>query len=294
MKFGKVENPGEINYSLPIDNPGTKKVLQKYTNSNKPVVYVGCGKWNRQDLQNFFPRGVKDELEYYSKQFNSIELNATFYGNYDPEQISQWRDKTPDDFRFFPKVPQFISHIKRLNDVQRYIESFCSNIRNFSPKMEMVFLQLHNNFGFKNYDRLVDFVSIFPKDIPLAIEIRNSDWYNDNENIDRFYDLLEENNITHIITDTAGRRDLLHMRLTTPVAFIRYVGANHPLDYARMDDWLEKLNQWVKLGLQKIYFFVHQNHEMDSPLLSTYFIDKLNHRLGINMKIPEVLSFVHK
>ena len=67
--------------------------------------------------------------------------------------------------------------------------------------------------------------------------------------------------------DTAGRRDMLHMRLTTTSAFIRYVGANAESDYARLDDWLQRLTDWKKLGLQNLYFFVHQNLEKASPLL---------------------------
>lgn len=292
MNFGKVENPEVIDYTLPYDHPGTKTTLKKHAVTKNPVVYVGCGKWNKQDLKNFFPPKTKDELEYYSTQFNSIELNATFYGNVKPELVSTWRDKTPEGFKFFPKIPQYISHIRRLDDVEKPIENFCESIRNFNHKLEMVFLQLHNNFSFKNFDRLVRFVENFPKDIPLAIEIRNDEWYTKDENARQLYELMEKDNITHVITDTAGRRDLLHMRLTTPIAFIRYVGANHPLDYARLDDWLIRLDIWVKLGLQKIYFFVHQNVESSSPHLSLYFIEKLNERLNLDLKAPQVLAMV--
>jgi uncharacterized protein YecE (DUF72 family) len=294
MKFGKTEKPGTIDYTLPYDHEDTIKVLQKNEITYDPAVYVGCGKWNRQDLKDFFPDDVKDELAYYSSQFNSIELNATFYSNYNAEQIIEWRDRTPDDFKFFPKIPQYISHMKRLNDVQNSVDRFIGNIRNFSSKLEMVFLQLHNNFGFKNFNRLAEFIGNFPKDIPLAVEVRNAKWYNDHDNLSQFYDLLEKHNVTHIITDTAGRRDLLHMRLTTPVAFVRYVGANHPLDYARLDDWLERLNIWTKEGLQKIYFFVHQNEEAESPALASYFIDKLNERLELKLKSPILLSSAMK
>ncbi len=78
MKFGKTENTESIDFRLPADNPRTAEIL-KQNDRNKPLaVYVGCAKWNKQDLKNFYPRGTKDELSYYSRQFNSIELNATF------------------------------------------------------------------------------------------------------------------------------------------------------------------------------------------------------------------------
>jgi uncharacterized protein YecE (DUF72 family) len=57
----------------------------------------------------------------------------------------------------------------------------------------------------------------------LAIEVRSAEWFEE-ENFEKFSQLLEENNIANIIVDTAGRRDMLHMRLTSDTAFIRYVG----------------------------------------------------------------------
>jgi len=78
----------------------------------------------------------------------------------------------------------------------------------------------------------------------------------------------------------------LHMRLTTPVAFIRYVGANHASDYARLDNWIEVLKLWRDNGLQKLYFFIHQNVEIESPLLATHFIKKMNETFHLNLKYP--------
>jgi len=76
------------------------------------------------------------------------------------------------------------------------------------------------------------------------------------------------------------------MRLTNAVTFIRYVGANHESDYSRLDDWVERLKIWKDQGINEIDFFVHQNIEKESPLLSTYLIQKLNENLGYNLRIP--------
>jgi len=88
------------------------------------------------------------------------------------------------------------------------------------------------------------------------------------------------------LVDTAGRRDMMHMRLTNNEAFIRYVGANHASDYDRLDDWVKKLKEWKELGLKKVHFFVHQNLEKESPLLTAHFIKKLNTSFGTQLKIP--------
>lgn len=284
MKFGSVDNPEEIDFSLPDDHHDTEKVLKK--GKGLKEVFIGCAKWNRQDLKKFYPRGTKDELEYYSSQFNSIELNATFYNHFRIEQIEKWVDKTPDHFKFFPKVHQMISHIKRLNNVEESIERYVTNIRAFGDKLGMCFLQLHDNFKPANMERLITAVEYWPKDIPLAIELRNTEWFNDASIANEVYALFEKNNISNIVTDTAGRRDLLHMRLTTPDVFVRYVGANHESDYDRLDDWITRVKSWKEQGMENLYFFVHQNLEKESPVLSAQFISKLNSVFGTDIKIP--------
>ena len=166
------------------------------------------------------------------------------------------------------------------------VTQFATAVLNFDEKLGMVFLQLHDNFKPKDYERLEKFVKDWPKEIPLAIELRNNEWFSDEEVFEKTMKLFEENNITNIIVDTAGRRDMLHMRLTTTSAFIRYVGANAESDYARLDDWLQRLTDWKKLGLQNLYFFVHQNLEKASPLLSAHFIEQMNKVWGTEIHVP--------
>jgi uncharacterized protein YecE (DUF72 family) len=157
-------------------------------------------------------------------------------------------------------------------------------------KLGTVFLQMHNNFQPKDFDRVDNFVNHWPEDLPIALEFRHTDWFNNPDVAERLYLLLEEHNMANVLVDTAGRRDIMHMRLTNGEAFIRYVGANHPSDYARLDAWVERLKYWVSLGLRKIHFFIHQNVEVESTLLSAYFIEKLNPALDINLHIPHSAS----
>ena len=286
MKFGSVTNPEDIDFTLPEDHKDTKRVLNLVKDDNEPEIYVGCAKWNRADLKGFYPRGTKDELEYYSSQFNSIELNATFYRIFPPEQFEKWREKTPSNFKFFPKLNQEISHWKRLNEVKEVVDNYLYSAVNLQEKLGTIFLQMHNNFAPKDFNRVVNFIEDWPKEVPLAVEFRHTDWYNDPTVSEELFQLLETNNISNVIVDTAGRRDLMHMRLTNPIAFVRYVGANHPTDYTRLDDWIKRLKTWKTQGIKEIDFFIHQNIEKESPLLSAYFIKQLNAELGAQLKVP--------
>ena len=206
------------------------------------------------------------------------------------EQVQTWKEKTPKDFKFFPKITNTVSHFRRLLNVTDVVTQFASAVLNLDEKLGMVFLQLHDNFKPKDYERLEKFVQDWPKEVPLAIELRNTEWFTDEGIFNTVCELFEMNNITNIIVDTAGRRDMLHMRLTTSDAFIRYVGANAESDYARLDDWLERIKVWKKEGLQNLYFFIHQNVEKASPLLSAYFIEKVNKEFGTNIHIPTMAS----
>lgn len=286
MKFGSVDNPESIDFALPKDHKDTRSVLNAVKDDNIPEIYIGCAKWNRADLKGFYPRGTKDELIYYASQFNAIELNATFYRIFPAEQFANWYDKTPEGFKFFPKLNQEISHWKRLNETKEVVDHYLYTASNLKEKLGTVFLQMHANFAPKDFNRVVSFVEDWPREIPLAMEFRHTKWYNDPEVANDLYQLLEANNISNVLVDTAGRRDLMHMRLTNPTAFVRYVGANHPSDYSRLDDWVIRLKTWKEQGVKEIDFFIHQNIEKESPLLSAYFIKKINAELGYSLIIP--------
>lgn len=290
MKFGKVEQPELVDFTLPEDHPDTEVVLRGLEDKSPFQIHVGCAKWNKKDLKNFYPRGTKDELAYYSTQFNSIELNATFYRIFPAETYQKWKEKTPENFTFFPKIVQNVSHLRRLND-QAYpiLDQYLGVTSQLDEKLGTLFLQMHNNFAPKDWDRVVRFVEKWPKEFRLAMEFRHTDWFNDEKVAQELYHLLEENGIANILVDTAGRRDIMHMRLTNDEAFVRYVGANHESDYTRLDDWVTRIGEWKEQGLKKVNFFVHQNMELESPLLSVHFIKKLNERFDLGLTVPKTL-----
>ncbi len=293
MKFGKTDHPEDIDFSLPGDHADTRVTLRHRGDSRPTELYVGCAKWNKQDLKNFYPPGTKDELSYYSSQFNCIELNATFYRIFPASVFAGWRDKTPDNFVFYPKLPQVISHRQRLQSVEPHVDEFLRNAAHLGDKLGTSFLQMAEDFGphqGHNQANLIQFVHNWPKAFSLAIELRHADWFSDPVVSTELYELFEEHRITTIITDVAARRDLLHMRLTSAQPFIRYVGANHASDYARLDDWVDRIVTWSAQGVEKVGFFVHQNHELESPLLARYFIEKINRRMGSQLQLPDLMQ----
>jgi hypothetical protein len=80
--------------------------------------------------------------------------------------------------------------------------------------------------------------------------------------------VLEAHGMATVITDVAGRRDVCHATLSTPLAFVRFVGeGGHSSDGARSAAWLGRLAEWRAAGLQSAYFFVHQPDDILAPQL---------------------------
>ena len=104
MKFGKVENPASLDLSLPPDHMDTARVLGEKGNiKSNPKVFIGCPRWAKAELKDFYPKGTKDELTYYSTQFNAIEMNAFYYRIFPTTTVDKWYERSAPNFTFFQK-----------------------------------------------------------------------------------------------------------------------------------------------------------------------------------------------
>lgn len=295
MQFGKTdtENLDEIDFALPEDHPDNAVILSQATRT-KPQVYIGCAKWGRKDwIGKLYPQGTKerDFLKFYAEQFNSIELNPTHYRIPEPSLVKRWTGMVPDQFKFCPKVYQGISHWDRLRDERDTTERFCEAIRHFGEHLGLTFLQLHPSFKPNSYEVLEEYLHRWPADIPLSLELRDPQWFHNANISDRLFHLMRTLNVTSVITDTGKFRDLVHMRLSTPEAFVRFVGNSlHASDYSRIDDWVERIGQWLEMGLEKLWFFMHQHEELHSPELIAYMARRMNQKLNLKVQVPKLLS----
>jgi uncharacterized protein YecE (DUF72 family) len=293
MEFGKVTDDElkHIDFTLPPDPSVNKEVLKK--GKGKTKFYVGCAKWGRKDwVGKLYPVGTKEKdfLEYYANIFNCIEFNATFYKSPSPDQVRKWKEKVPKGFKFCPKFTQSITHLKRLKNVQVEMDAFLEAITEFKDNMGPIFLLPNPQMSPKHAENIENFIEQYPKDMELFLELRHPDWYNTGEGYDpELFKFLKKHKRGTIITDAAGRRDCVHMHLSTPEAFIRFVGNSlHQTDYTRIDDWVQRIKLWMKEGLETCYFFMHQHEELHSPELIKYFIEQLNKHCGTKIDPPKM------
>jgi len=137
-------------------------------------IYIGMSGWTFPGWRGgFYPKGLvqKKELEYASRQVNSIEINGTFYSLQKPESFQKWHDETPEDFVFSVKAPQYITHIKRLKDVEEPLANFlASGLLCLGEKMGPVLWQFPPNVMLKD-DRFEKFLKILPFDSRAAARL---------------------------------------------------------------------------------------------------------------------------
>lgn len=291
MKFGKLPSIENVDFSLPITPKETETVLKALPISNeKPEVYIGCTGWSMKEwVGRVYPTGTKatDYLKYYADQFNTIELNTTHYRIPTISMVKKWVTTSKEDFRFCPKIFQRISHSKDLGLSSTHLIDTKESFFHFENKMGCCFMQLPPFFGADRIGMIERFLNKFPSDIPLAIELRHESWYDPNHPIQEIYELLESKNVATVITDVAGRRDILHQRLTNEICMVRFVGNGlHLTDYTRIDDWVQQLKKWFELGLRKVFFFTHEPDNLLAPELALYMVEKMQEHCEVEVRGP--------
>ncbi len=299
MEFGRVpENElDKIDFKLPPDPIFNKKILRRKTMASAKV-YVGCAKWGRIEwVGKIYPLKTKEKdfLNHYVQHYNSIELNATHYKVYGPIGIQKWAAKANGkDFMFCPKMFQGVTHRGSLKGKDFILNEFLRGIVAFEKHLGPVFVQVSDTFSPKRKKELFDFLKSLPTDLQFFLEVRHPDWFGKKEIREELFSTLQEINVGAVITDTAGRRDCAHMHLAIPKTFIRFVGNSlHETDYPRIDDWANRIKQWLVSGLNEIYFFMHMHDEAKSPELTVYLVDQLNKVCGLDLQKPKfVESFI--
>ena len=260
MKFGKVDTLRGIDFSLPDIDERSKTVLSSFSKTEQPEIRIGCSVWSNKDyLGSVYPLKTPQSkfLQAYTQQFNTVEVNATRYGMPKTSTLEGWREKVPTSFKFSFKVPQPITNRKDLNDEEGVmrIDQFAAGMDLMGVKAGTSFIMLPQYFGLDRYEQLNTFLNNWPVELPASLELREPVFIHH----DIIRSLLESKSMSLCITDTPGRRDVLHNYITNEELYIRYVGTtDFDNNSARIKDWIKRSTQLIELGVQRIYFMIHQ------------------------------------
>jgi uncharacterized protein YecE (DUF72 family) len=278
MDFGRAPILDNIDFTFPPEHAGNVNILPGFP-AAEAHVHIGCPIWSEKSwVGKIYPKGTKekDYLKYYAEKYSCIELNATHYNVPDKETIQRWCSLVPEHFKFCPKVPQHISHSKDLVKTTDLMLEFISAMNLMGGNLGTTFLQLPPQFKPDKIKQLIYFLNAMPDGFSLSIEFRHEEWFKDKLKWDKIFNYLEDRRMGIVISDVAGRRDVLHQRLSNRVAFIRFAANDlHQTDFQRLENWSSQLKKWLTEGLTDLYFIIHTPNSALSPELTDYFSRKL-------------------
>jgi uncharacterized protein YecE (DUF72 family) len=181
-------------------------------------VHVGTMGWSYGFwLGSFYPDGLKpkDFLAEYSKHFDTVELDNTFYRIPSVSTSKAWKEQTPEGFLFSAKFPRVITHIKMLQDCEGERDTFISRISQLQKKLGPLLLQFPGSFGSKHLPLLQEFLPSLPKGFRYAVEVRNKSLRGEKLN-----SLLRENSVALVL---AGQ-PVLEEEVTADFVYLRWEG----------------------------------------------------------------------
>jgi len=287
VDFGRLPSVDGVDFRLPADDPVVGDVLPGSRTEGARVL-IGTPRFADPGFAGtLYPERVRpaDQLKLYAKSFGCLELNSTWYG-YDRDLLERWAAQVPEEFRFLAKLPASITHEKRLVGCEADLDAFGEALAALGPKLGLAWGLLPPDFGPGELDDLAAFLGRTP--FRLAVELRHPAFFSDRGARTAVFDLLEEHGVAAVLTDVAGRRDVLHMRITDPRALmLRFTGNGlHPSDFVRMDAWVERIGAWIDAGLRTLYLCLHQPQEALNVEAAEHIVPRLAARLGMEIPVP--------
>ncbi len=288
MEFGKLEisNFDSVDFTLQPEPERNKSALPGKPAAGK--IYLGLTQWGRPEYAGkLYPAHAKEKefLSHYVKHFNSVELNATHYRIWGSQGILKWADQARGiDFKFCPKLYKGITHKYPLTGKEFMLTEFLRGVETFGEHLGPIFIQLHDKFNQRA--SLFKFLESLPQGFPFFLEVRHESLVTNAA----LFDYLHSKNIGAVITDTAGRRDCVHMQLSLPKTMIRFVANDHPTDETRLREWAQRLKLWLDQGIQEIYFFIHYEDEKRVLDITKLAIDIINSKCGDIIPKLQLLS----
>ncbi len=274
--------------------------------------FTGTPIWAHKGwVGNFFPKGTKQAefLREYARRLTAVEGNTTFYAAPSPATVARWRDETPGGFRFCPKLPRSISHAGQLMPHLKEALHFVDLMRGLGARLGPLFLQLPPRYAPRLIHDLRAFLSAWPRDAKLAVEVRHLDWFAEPQH-GALNAMLREHDAARVLIDTRPIRDMPQAEIgegsvyvravermeqarerkpnvpllperTAAFVLVRYIGHPQPeLNAPLLEEWADRLAGWLTGGADA-FVFCHCPDETQSPWLCR----ELHRRVAAQVKI---------
>ena len=203
-------------------------------------IHVGCSGWVYEHWRGIlYPEGFPQRLWFqrYSEEFDTVEINASFYRVPKADTFDGWRGKAPEGFRYAVKVNRFITHLKKLVEVEEALDEFVALARKLGPTLGPLLYQLPPSLKL-DLDRLEGFLKLIPKDMSNVFEFRNNSWY-----VPQTYSLLDRYGASFCVHDMPGSKT--DRVAVGPNAYVRFHGGEGKYWGRYSDEGLLSWTDWI-------------------------------------------------
>ena|SRR5215218_603982 len=229
------------------------------------MVRIGCSGWNYRSWRgDFYPEGMGPArwLAEYATHFDTVEVNSTFYRLASRDAVARWAADTPDDFCFSVKASRYLTHVKRLREMEQGVARFYERIEPLIPagKLGPVLWQLPENFH-RDDKRLANALSVVPPG-RHCWEFRHPSWF-----VDDVYALLREHGAALVIGDRPDRPFQPH-QMTADWTFVRFHyghrGRRGNYSENEIAEWAARIHEWSDWGVD-VYAYFNNDWEIFAP-----------------------------
>jgi uncharacterized protein YecE (DUF72 family) len=217
---------------------------------------------------SFYPAGLpaNQSLNFYSKVFNAVEINTTFYGPQSSAQTVRWAAATPEKFYFVLKTPRRVTHDMRLQNAAGEMRAFIESSLGLGEKFGAVLLQLPPSMKITERSVLQQFLAELPRGPRYALEFRHASWY-----VPATAELLREHGVCWVATDYEDLPVEIHP--TTDFLYLRWIGKHNVMPHPgyevtdrseRLADWLQRIRT-NQTGIKTIFGFFDNDYAGHAP-----------------------------
>ena len=223
-------------------------------------VRIGCSGWNYAHWrERVYPKGLPQRrwLEHYATLFDTVEVNSTFYRLPRREAVAAWVDETPLDFLFAVKASRYLTHVRRLRDMEAGVARLYERIEPLlrSPKMGPVLWQLPPTFR-RDHERLARALRQLPPG-RHCFEFRHGSWF-----VPETYELLRRHGVALVLGDHPERPWQAH-ELTAGWTFVRFHrghrGRNGNYSERELEGWARRIEDWRR----RVEVFAYFNNDWE-------------------------------
>jgi uncharacterized protein YecE (DUF72 family) len=221
-------------------------------------IHIGCSGWNYAHWRNgvFYPSRLPASkwLEHYTRSFDTVEVNATFYRLPKRSSVARWVEQSPPGFVFAIKASRYLTHIKRLTDLGPGLERFYACVEPLlnSPKLGPILWQLPPNFK-RDEERLATALERLSGAQRHCFEFREASWFHPD-----VYALLREHRVALVIGDRPEVHSFQSHELTTDFTFVRFHsgtrGARGNYSESELEEWAQRFDEWARRAEIWAYF----------------------------------------